>query len=249
MYRFLKYNATYTLTDKVSCLDGSVHVFSCDYPLRAKYDTLSGCYMFTFCCRENISLNGSVPANAMDIFMQQMGDILFPITIMADKFGEILSIKDYDLFKSRWEQSVNIIMDEYKHSIYISNYIEMSRRLLQSHDTFISTLLRNPFFRYFFFKSVDSQYTLYCFPSATDECILSISILKSLEEYTERYGFSDSLSTEGNLWIKKDRFDLIDEGIASFNHEIPDVGHITKEIRINVTPESREVSQKSWFTM
>lgn len=247
MYIFLTYEAEYFLRDIIHQQEDEKSSFTSIQRVRASYNALNGLYDFLFDDRKNITIDGSVPTNTMDVFMAKIGNAVFPITLICDKYGNILRVKEYELYKLRWKKTVDSILNDYDNSVFLINYVNISRKNIETSNNLILALQRNSFIKHILMSDSIGEYTLIGFPESTDKDMLDINLTSTNNDSSFTFELS-SRSTVGNIVMTKNQFGMIEKSLVYLKSLENEDMCYTRHISIEVISGSQKIERKSWLT-
>lgn len=104
-----------------------------------------------------IYVNGLPPDSMISELGAKTAEVLYPLKIVVDEFGEWIDIYNYDEIESRWEIIKKEVLDYYEGEL-TEAYIDSIERTLRSSDTLLKSL-RSDYFLRTFFSGIHVKYT------------------------------------------------------------------------------------------
>ena len=114
-------------------------------------------HLFEINRASDIYINGKVPDTTMNELGAKTAEVLYPLKIVVDEFGEWIAIYNYNEIESRWEKIKNEILDYYEGEV-AETYIEQIEYALENEDTLLASL-RSDYFLRAFFNGIHIGYT------------------------------------------------------------------------------------------
>lgn len=114
-------------------------------------------HLFEINREKAMSVNGSPPASMINELGAKSAEVLYPLKIVVDEFGEWIDIYNYDEIETRWEIIKKEVLDYYEGEL-TQAYIDSIERTLKNSDTLLKSL-RSDYFLRTFFAGIHVKYT------------------------------------------------------------------------------------------
>ncbi len=114
-------------------------------------------HLFEINRTSDIYINGRVPDAMMDELAIKTSEVLYPLKIVVDEFGEWIDIYNFSEVERRWDKSKSEILDYYDGEI-VEAYIDETEYALENSERLWASL-RSDYFLRTFFIGIYIQYT------------------------------------------------------------------------------------------
>ncbi|MBZ4043835.1 peptidoglycan-binding protein LysM [Flavobacterium hibisci] len=104
-----------------------------------------------------VYVNGGIPDTMMDGLAVKTAEVLYPLKIVVDEFGEWIDIYNHAEIESRWGKIKSEILDYYEGEV-VEKYIKHTEDTLESSERVLSSL-RSDYFLRAFFNGIHIGYT------------------------------------------------------------------------------------------
>ncbi len=228
------------------------HYHSREY-VEARSEKESGRYIFRLEGQRNILLNREPPQEVMDKLMIELGNAVYPLSLVVSQEGEILTVKNFLSVKEQWERKTEAILKE-QYTQPLEQYIRIASRNLKQETALRKSLVKKTFIRLFFLPFNTEMFTLKFenFPLRGDLVVFRCEPEQApTNENTRRYSasllFPATYQGEGHIrYVHSEAGDLLTtEG--QFTITDPDGNTSEKQILIQTNEEDRHVSGKKNF--
>lgn len=219
----------------------------------ARYEKESDRYIFRLEERSDILLDGKSPDELMDRLMIELGNTIYPLSLVVNQEGGILQVENFPYVKEQWKRKTETILKE-QYTQPLERYMQIASRNLKQETALRKSLNKNTFIRLFFLPFNTEMFTFEFenFPSRGDLVIFRCEpeqsqIIENTRHYKVSILFPVTYQGEGYIrYIHSEVGDLL-EIEAQFSVTDVDGNLSEKQIRIQTKEKDRHISGKKNF--
>lgn len=258
MYTFRHLDASYAVDIILRHPDYTQKRYhSCEH-VTAHYEKDSDRYLFRLEERSDILLDNEPPKEVMDKLMIDLGNAIYPLSLVVGPESGILEVKNFVFVKEQWKQKTEVILkDQYTQPL--ERYIRIVSRNLKQEAALRKSLAKNTFVRLFFLPFQTDVFTFEFenFPERGDLVIFRCEpeqealLVENARYYKASILFPATYRGDG--FIRYHHAETGDplEIAAQFTVTGPEGKESKKQIRIRTIEKDRQVSGKKnfWSTL
>jgi hypothetical protein len=179
MYKFKHIKAKYQFKSETTTPPGERSTYVATYPVSSLLNLVEG-LNFTLHGAEDERLNGR-PLDDFDLFMSQIGHLLYPVELNVLRNGQIKRLRNYEDIKQRWGNGRKDLLSTYSNSYWVERYINMASKRLVAEETFMKAFMRHSFVQLLFMEEGKREqvFRLHDFPTKGGEINVPLELVEA----------------------------------------------------------------------
>lgn len=192
--------------------------FCCRYHINILYNDISCYYNFKI-YRSDIRIDEKPVRKLMDRIIMEIGESIYPLSIIVSPNLEILDILNFKEIKERWHDCTKNLLEKYP-SRQLERYVNMSKKNVSDIPSCINSLYKDTFFNVYF----RDIYT----PTEEDEALPILWNNFPRREMNQTYLCQVNPMKEHNICITGDIMQIVPsyEGYCTMDYELGKKGEI-----------------------